>query len=157
MIVQGANVVSVMIDLMIGQMVLPERETVEDPMVEIVGESLVIGGLIGILLPGDPLMMSSVSMRTVGILMAPGVQGGVAGVEALQRGHPLPVVALQPREDRRQLGTLALARLPMNGAVYAACEWPTPEWSGMSNEDKLEHLGEIAARDAAIRARDILR
>ena len=41
--------------------------------------------------------------------------------------------------------------------VYAVCEGPTPEWSGMSNEDKLEHLGEIAARDAAIKARDVLR
>ena len=41
--------------------------------------------------------------------------------------------------------------------VYAVCEWPTPEWSGMSNEDKLEHLGEIAARDAEIKARNVLR
>ena len=116
MIVQGANVVSVMIGLMIGQMVLPERETVGDPMVEIVGESLGIGGLIGILPHGDLLMKSSVFMRTVGILVAPGVQGGVAGVEALQRGHPLPVVALQPREVHRQLGILALARHPQTGA-----------------------------------------
>ena len=117
MTVQGANVVSVMIDLMIGQMVLPERETVEDPMVEIVGVRLVIGGLTGILPHRGLLVKSSLSMRIAGILVAPGVIGGVAGVEALQRGHPLPVVALQPREDHRRLGTLALARLPMNGAL----------------------------------------
>ena len=115
-IVQGANVVSVMIGLMIGQMVLPERETVGDPMVEIVGVNLGIGDLVVIPLRGGLLMRSSVFMRTAGILMAPGVQGGVAVVEALQHGHPLPVVVLQPREVRRQLGILALARHPQTGA-----------------------------------------
>ena len=115
-IVQGANVVSVMIGLMTGQMVLPERETVGDPMVEIVGVSLGIGDLVVIPLHGGLLMRSSVFMRTAGILVAPGAQGGVAGVEALQHGHPLPVVVLQPREVHRRLGILALARHPLNGA-----------------------------------------
>ena len=32
-----------------------------------------------------------------------------------------------------------------------------PGWSEMSNTEKLDHLGELAARDAAGRARDILR
>ena len=41
--------------------------------------------------------------------------------------------------------------------VYATCEGPIPGWSEMSNTEKLDHLGEIAARDAAIKARDILR
>ena len=115
-IVQGANVVSVMIGLMIGQMVLPERETVGDPMVEIVGRNPGIGDHVMIPPHGGLLMRSFVFMRTARILVAPGVQGGVAGVEALQREHPLPVVALQPREVHRQLGISALAKHPQTGA-----------------------------------------
>ena len=117
MTVQGANVVSVMIGLTIGQMVLPVGETVGDLMVEIVVGNLDIRDLVVILPHGGLVMRSLLFMRSVGILEAPGAKGEVAGVEALQRGHPLPVVALQPREDHRRLGTLALARLPMNGAL----------------------------------------
>ena len=54
-------------------------------------------------------------MRSVGILEAPGVKGEVAGVEAMQRGHPLPVVVLQPQEVHRRLGILALAGHPLIG------------------------------------------
>ena len=79
-------------------------------MIEIVGEILDIEDLDGIL-----LKRSSVFMRTAGILVAPGVQGGVAGVEAPQREDPLPVVALRPREVHRQLGILALAKHPQTG------------------------------------------
>ena len=116
MTVQGANVVSVMIGLMTGQMALPARETVGELMVEIVVVNLDISDLVVILPHGGLMMRFLLFMRIVGILEALGAKGEVAGVEALQRGHPLPVVVLQPREDRRQLGTLALARLPMNGA-----------------------------------------
>ena len=43
------------------------------------------------------------------------------------------------------------------GPVYPTCEGPIDGWSEMSSGEKLEHLGEALARDAAIRARDILR
>ena len=41
--------------------------------------------------------------------------------------------------------------------VYAECEGPIAGWSEMSNGEKLEHLGELACREQASRARDILR
>ena len=111
-----ANVAGVMIGLMIGQTIRSVKEIVEALMVERVVASLVARDLVGSLLRGGLLMRSSVCMRSVGILEAPGVKGEVAGVEALQHGHPLPVVVLQPREVHRRLGILALARHPLIGA-----------------------------------------
>ena len=55
---QGANVVSVMIGLMTGQMVLPVRETVGNLMVEIVVGNLDIGDLV-VILPHGGLVMRS--------------------------------------------------------------------------------------------------
>ena len=57
-IAQGANVVSVRIGLMTGQMDLPVRETVGDLMVEIVDVSLDIGDLV-VILPHGGLVMRS--------------------------------------------------------------------------------------------------
>ena len=111
-----ANVASVMIGLTIGQTIRSVMEIVKVLMVEIVGVNQVARDLVGILLRGGLLMRSSVCMRRVGILEAPGAKGEVAGVEAMQRGHPLPVLALQPREVHRRLGILALARHPLIGA-----------------------------------------
>ena len=58
MTVQGANVVSVMIGLMTGQMVLPVRETIGDLMVEIVVGNLDIRDLV-VILPHGGLVMRS--------------------------------------------------------------------------------------------------
>ena len=110
-----ANIPSVMIGLMIGQTIRSVMEILEVLMVEIVGVNLVARDLVMSLPRGGLLMRSSVCMRSVGILEAPGVKGEVAGVEAMQHGHPLPVVVLQPREVHRRLGILALARHPLNG------------------------------------------
>ena len=112
-----ANVASVMIGLMIGQTIRSVMEIVEVLMVEIVVANLVARDLVRSLLRGGLLMRSSVCMRSVGILEAPGAKGEMAGVEALQHGHPLPVVALQPREVHRQQGILAMARHPLTGAL----------------------------------------
>ena len=43
------------------------------------------------------------------------------------------------------------------GSVYPTCEGPIQGWGGMSSEERLDFLGEVVARDAAIRARSILR
>ena len=110
-----ANVTSVVIGLTIGQMIRSAEEIVGDLMVEIV-VNLVIGDLVVILPLGGLAMMSLLSMRSVKILEALGAKGLVVGVVALQHEHPLPVVALQPREVHRRLGILALARHPLNGA-----------------------------------------
>ena len=112
-----ANVAGVMIGLMIGQMIRSVMEIVEVLMVEIVGVNLVARDLLVSLPRGGLLMRSSVCMRSVGILEAPGVKGEVAGVVALQREDPLPVVALQPREVHRQQGILAMAQHPLTGAL----------------------------------------
>ena len=112
-----ANVASVMIGLTIGQTIRSVMEIVGVLMVEIVVVNLVTRDLL-VSLPLRGLMMRSfVSMRSVRILEAPGTKGEVAGVEALQRKDPLPVVALQPREVHRQQGILAMARHPLTGAL----------------------------------------
>ena len=43
------------------------------------------------------------------------------------------------------------------GTVYPVCEGQIQGWSEMSGDEKLEYLGEAAAQQAAIKARDILR
>ena len=112
-----ANVASVMIGLMIGQTIRSVMEIVGVLMVEIVVVNLVARDLVVSLPLGGLVMRSFVSMRSVGILEAPGAKGEVAGVEALQRVDPLPVVALQHREVRRQQGILAMAWHPLAGAL----------------------------------------
>ena len=112
-----ANVASVMIGLTIGQTIRSVMEIVGVLMVEIVVVNLVTRDLVVSLPLGGLVMRSFVSMRRVGILEALGAKGEVTGVKALQREDPLPVVALQPREIRRQQGILAMARHPLTGTL----------------------------------------
>ena len=73
-------------------------------VMEIVGEMMVeIAGILGaidhvVILPlGGLVMRSLLSMILLAILEALGATGDLVEVEALQHGHPLPVVVLQPR------------------------------------------------------------
>ena len=43
------------------------------------------------------------------------------------------------------------------GTIYPECEGPSAGWSGMTRDEKVEHLGELARTEQAIRARDNVR
>ena len=43
------------------------------------------------------------------------------------------------------------------GTINPESEGPIAGWSEMSKDERIDHLGELAAKEQAIRARDILR
>ena len=42
------------------------------------------------------------------------------------------------------------------GSINLICEGPIAGWTEMSRDERIDHLGELAAKEQAIRARDIL-
>ena len=112
-----ANVAGMTTGLIIDKMIrsVPVMEIVGDLMVGLV-RILVAVDLVVILPHGGLVMRSLWSMILDVILGAQGVTGILVEVQALQRGDPLPVVALQPREILGQQRILAKAVHPLNGA-----------------------------------------
>ena len=43
------------------------------------------------------------------------------------------------------------------GSIYPESEGPIAGWTEMSRDEKVDHLDKLAAKEQAIRARDILR